>query len=1120
MASDDEPIDNEDDPVSEEDQDAAFMKVLPLDSFTMHADLTGKFPVKARNGDLYLAIFVYRGYIHVEGLPSRTATMQVKAAESMIRFLREHGQFPKAMRLDNETSRELEQHLKTQGLAVEYVPPTSHRRNKAERAIRTFKNHFIATLSSTAPDCPLNLWYLMRTQAELAVNLLRPYTVDPTISAYEGIHQTTFDFQAHPIAPCGTAVIIYDKPEDRDSWAPHGVPGYYMGPATMHYRAFNTVTRDTGRQRVTDSLAWFPAPYKMPGANAQELLLAAVQDLTVACRRLPTEASGCVNTNSDTSAIISTITGGLQSLAAQYTIPVPSPPWPSRTQPDDPPPGFAPKAPPANVSLASADDSKEAGIPRVVPPTPSEAAGIPRMLLTPGPTGPTGATTTTIPPATAPIARVLGQSPIATVLFPTVPATPSPMTNPGSGTPVAVAPTPPAAPAATPPTPVRSYPNTRGAAAGHLPHNRTYQEHEKVTGKPYSPAKPAVPDAAFRRVTRSSSNNIKSSVAHVSGKSSPKASETQVHKSTSEDSNGWTMPHKEVHDSDHPSHREAIHGPDQTHWQRAAHEEIIRLHDTSKTISFIRRQEVPMGRTVSYYNPQYVRKHFNKVTNTAEDVYRVRGTVGGNITDYEGERSAATCSMTTVKILLNAVISENAGWATADISDFYLGTDLDRPEYMRVHAKYLPQATRDQFEITLDNDYAYCKISKGLYGLPQAGMLAQRKLIKHLAAHGYHLTPRTECLFRHETRPITFALVVDDFGIKYDGKEHLEHLLNVLRMDYRITVNETGSQFIGLNIDINRQQRTLRISMKDYVAKNLKRFHTEKKSHDTNSATVYTPPVYGQKRQLVLEDDTAPLSADRTKFIQQVVGVFLYYARAVDPTMLHPINAIASQQAKPTQAVWDAVQRFLQYAATWQNAVVEYHASDMQLKVQSDASYLSVSHARSRAGGFHYLGNKGKETATVLNGGIHCISLILDVVVASAGEAEYGAIYINAVEAEVERQILDDLGYPQQATPMEADNKFAVNLANKAVTQRKSKAIDMRFHWIQDRVEQGHFTVTWKQGSLNIADYFTKCHPAYHVQDMRKFFVVMSCDDKSPKLINKRRQKLLLQGCADQPRKD
>ena len=88
---------------------------------------------------------------------------------------------------------------------------------------------------------------------------------DPKKSAYEGIHGHKYDFMAHPMAPVGTAVLIYTSIDQRESFADHGVPGFYIGPIENTYRSFRYYVTYTKSFRSTDTLAWFPEPYRMPG---------------------------------------------------------------------------------------------------------------------------------------------------------------------------------------------------------------------------------------------------------------------------------------------------------------------------------------------------------------------------------------------------------------------------------------------------------------------------------------------------------------------------------------------------------------------------------------------------------------------------------------------------------------------------------------------------------------------------------------------------------------------------------------------------------------------------------------------------------------------------------------
>ena len=129
--------------------------------------------------------------------------------------------------------------------------------------------------------------------------------------------------------------------------------------------------------------------------------------------------------------------------------------------------------------------------------------------------------------------------------------------------------------------------------------------------------------------------------------------------------------------------------------------------------------------------------------------------------------------------------------ATCDISNFYLGTPMERFEYMNIPIKDIPKIFVDQYDLQplVHNGMVLVKIRKGMYGLPQAGIIANERLQTHLATHGYHQHRHTPGLYSHETRPITFALVVDDFAIKYFDKQHANHLFHTLHAQYDITID-------------------------------------------------------------------------------------------------------------------------------------------------------------------------------------------------------------------------------------------------------------------------------------------------------------------------------------------
>jgi hypothetical protein len=144
--------------------------------------------------------------------------------------------------------------------------------------------------------------------------------------------------------------------------------------------------------------------------------------------------------------------------------------------------------------------------------------------------------------------------------------------------------------------------------------------------------------------------------------------------------------------------------------------------------------------------------------------------------------------------------------------------------------------------------------------------------------------------------------------------------------------------------------------MPGYVSNVLRKFQHDAPKHPHHTPSRYVTPVYGANTQYATKDETPPLTAQQCLTIQKVTGSLLYYARAVDPTVLVPLNDIATEQTKVTEKTQAATNHLLDYLATHPDTTIRYHASDMILHIHSDASYLSVSNKRSRLGGLFFLG--------------------------------------------------------------------------------------------------------------------------------------------------------------------
>jgi hypothetical protein len=197
-----------------------------------------------------------------------------------------------------------------------------------------------------------------------------------------------------------------------------------------------------------------------------------------------------------------------------------------------------------------------------------------------------------------------------------------------------------------------------------------------------------------------------------------------------------------------------------------------------------------------------------------------------------------------------------------------------------------------------------------------------------------------------------------------------------------------------------------------------------------------------------------------------------------------PVNDIPTEQTKATEKTQAATNQLLDYFSTHTDATIRYHSSDMILHIHSDASYLSVSNARSRLGGLFFCGDKSPQQDT-LNGSILNVDSVVKNVVASAAESEVGECFRNAQSGAPLRVTLAELGQIQPPTPLRTYNSTAFGILNETIKQKISKAMDMRYHWLTDRVRQKQFDVYWRPGRENLGDYHTIHHSAQHHKDMR-----------------------------------
>ena len=1088
-----------------------FVKIIDTTD-TVHSDQTGKYPVRSRSGYNYIMVMCHvdTAAALAEPMKNRTAKEMIRAYRALLARIRRAGFVVRKHILDNECSAELKEEIR-ETCKLQLVPPGSHRANIAEVTIKAFKQHFISIRAGMAADFPQSFWDMVLPQILLTLNLLRKSHSAPTVSAHAhfcGQH----DYNAQPLQPIGQSAEVFIRKEERKSWGYHSRPAWYLYTSPEHYRTHMFLLKDTKTLRLSDASIVHTKNLTTPKVTHGDRVVQAASGLSAAVgnyvgkrgrtnenmedlKNLVEACQRLVERNNDASAAAPTPVLRVPALAPAPT----DAPRAARTR-ATPQPGVPAPRPATRAALRETPRTR-------VPATQSALADEPRdprpRVATANEQQPTERPmTTTVPKrdkeslATSQtvqqraIDQYLGRQNIQPLIGPEAEdvATETTSTNEG---PVASR------------TRAKLQPPPSWERAEELRRQRLETAQTKRTPVPPCAPVPTGNEPIARR-TRSqvdkvspleaalhtvlALDNTSSRAQAFAGRRLPRAVFSTALAVMCADT-GDMLKYRDLISNKDPAIRDA--------WQHSAANEFGRLFqgiggrikDPTNTCAFIRKEDVPEDR---FKDVTYGKFECSVRPQKVDEPLRTRLTVGGNRINYTGEVGTPTAEMLLVKVMLNSVVSTpGAKFMTTDISDFYLATPLKRKEYLKLSLRDIPQEVIDEYNLEdkAINGFVYVEISRGMYGLPQSGLLANELLEARLGKHGYRQSTLVPGLWKHDWRPIQFTLVVDDFGVKYVGQEHAIHLEQaIIKSGYRIKSDWAGTKYVGITLDWDYDRRQVHLSMPGYGERALTRFQHEAPRTRQDSPHPHTPPNYGAKQQFVKDDDSsAPLDAKGQKFIQQITGTFLFEGRAVNSPLLVPLSSLSSEQAKPTETTLNKARQLLDYIASQEDPILTYHASDMILAAHADASYLSEPQARSRAGGHIFLSKDVQYPPN--NGAILNIAQIIKNVMSSATEAEIAALYIVARECVYIRIILEEMGHAQPPTPIQTDNMTAEGVVNSKVQPKRTKAMDMRFHWLRDRETLRQFRFYWRSGKLNLADYFTKHHPAAHHRTVRGEFL-------------------------------
>ena len=211
-----------------------------------------------------------------------------------------------------------------------------------------------------------------------------------------------------------------------------------------------------------------------------------------------------------------------------------------------------------------------------------------------------------------------------------------------------------------------------------------------------------------------------------------------------------------------------------------------------------------------------------------------------------------------------------------------------------------------------------------------------------IGKEGYYKARTTPVLWRHKWRPIQSCLIVDDFGVEYVGKKHADHLDTILKIYHNITEYWEGKKYAGIDLKRNYEKRTRLATMDRYILELINKYGHMTPKKPQYSPQKHRPIDYASTEQIVQPIDNSPTLNDKgIKRVQGIVGDLIYVRRAVNNKLLVSLSEIGAQQAAETEETAAAIEKLLDYVATYPDDGIIFRKSDMILATHTDACFLN-----------------------------------------------------------------------------------------------------------------------------------------------------------------------------------
>ena len=496
---------------------------------------------------------------------------------------------------------------------------------------------------------------------------------------------------------------------------------------------------------------------------------------------------------------------------------------------------------------------------------------------------------------------------------------------------------------------------------------------------------------------------------------------------------------------------QAVNAPDSICWKRAMDEEINSLesNDTYTLTELPPTRDVVGGKWVytiksgpnneETYKARYVAKGYSQIPGV----------------DYH-ETFAPTARMSSIRVLVQHAVQNSMIVHQMDVKAAYLNAPIDCDIYVEQPKGY---------EKTGKNgEKLVCKLNKSLYGLKQSGRNWNATLHDYLSREGFVQSLADPCVYRKVVdndakKCIILVIWVDDLIISASNHELMVSVKKSLSDKFKM--KDLGVLHWFLGTEFICSDSMIEMKQSRYIKRILERFGM----HDSKPKA--TPSILGFDKFIDME--SPPL--EDPNMYRQIVGSLIYTMTGTRPDLCHIVTKLSQHMSKPTVASLNAAKHVLRYLKGTSSLSLKFRRTDHPLELVgfSDSDWGgSVSDRKSISGYGFQLSQSGPLVSWK--------SKKQQTVALSTCEAEYTALAETVQEGKFLKQLCVDLGILQVSNSIliNADNQSAIKLAKNPAFHKRSKHIDVKFHFIRSEVQLGAVSLSYIASEDNLADIFTK----------------------------------------------